>query len=275
MMAYLKNTDGYKLDFFKGMSYDEIRPIFQARFDANMREDLEDLWGIVKERFSTSKPSNFSDEYLLTTLKIMFEKPDGQDAVWRSQNSVHGQALPLELMLLKRSRKNTKCVNATDEDKELTAVKHKLMLLILNSKGAISSKTAADAKVAIQEMVEYSQKWHNGTSRIRSTKTSDGLAAIQAQLNNLGRKIKKVNEKVYAAQVGCEQCKGPYYTKDFPLKEEGKTLAEAYYTQFGGPYQGGGYREATLGFYQRNNANPPFLPRTKEIYGRNPEQVYE
>nr|GFC04832.1 hypothetical protein [Tanacetum cinerariifolium] len=56
------------------------------------REDLKDLWGIVKGRFSTSKPSNFSDEYLLTTLKTMFEKPDGQDAVWKSQRSVHGQA---------------------------------------------------------------------------------------------------------------------------------------------------------------------------------------
>ncbi|GJW37625.1 hypothetical protein Tco_0060545 [Tanacetum coccineum] len=65
-------------------------------------------------------------------------------------------------------------------------------------------KTATDAKVDIQEMAEYSQKWHNGTSRSRSTKTSDGLEAIQAQLNNLGREIKKVNEKVYAAQVGCE-----------------------------------------------------------------------
>ncbi|GKB42492.1 retrovirus-related pol polyprotein from transposon TNT 1-94 [Tanacetum coccineum] len=49
--------------------------------------------------------------------------------------------------------------------------------------------------------------------------------AIQAQLNNLGREIKKVNEKVYAAQVGCEQCKGPHYTKDFPLKEEASTDA--------------------------------------------------
>nr|GFB42407.1 hypothetical protein [Tanacetum cinerariifolium] len=57
------------------------------------REDLEDLWGIVKERFSTSKPSNFSNEYLLTTLKTMFKKPDGQDAVWKSQRSVHGQVL--------------------------------------------------------------------------------------------------------------------------------------------------------------------------------------
>ncbi|GJX69490.1 retrovirus-related pol polyprotein from transposon TNT 1-94 [Tanacetum coccineum] len=49
---------------------------------------------------------------------------------------------------------------------------------ILDSRGAIPSKTAAHAKLVIQEMVEYSQKWHNGTSRTRSTKTSDGLAAI-------------------------------------------------------------------------------------------------
>ncbi|GKF48596.1 hypothetical protein Tco_0141847 [Tanacetum coccineum] len=91
-------------------------------------------------------------------------------------------------------------------------------LTILDSRGVIPTKTAADAKIANQEMVEYSQKWHNGTSRGRSTKTSDELAAIQAQLNNLGREIKKVNEKVYAAQVGCEQCKGPHYTKDFPQK---------------------------------------------------------
>nr|GFA12350.1 ribonuclease H-like domain, reverse transcriptase, RNA-dependent DNA polymerase [Tanacetum cinerariifolium] len=45
------------------------------------REDLENLWGIVKDRFSTSKPTNFSDEYLLLTLKTMFEKPDRQDAI--------------------------------------------------------------------------------------------------------------------------------------------------------------------------------------------------
>ncbi|GJW03136.1 hypothetical protein Tco_1561992 [Tanacetum coccineum] len=126
-------------------------------------------------------------------------------------------------------------------------------------------ETAADAKKAIQEMAEYSQKWHNGTSRGRSTETSDGLAAIQAQLNNLGREIKKVNEKVYAAQVGCKQCKGPHYTKDCQLKEEEKTLKEAYYTQFGGPFQGGGYRATTPGFYQRNNANPLYQERRQSM----------
>ncbi|GKC63578.1 hypothetical protein Tco_1096176 [Tanacetum coccineum] len=96
---------------------------------------------------------------------------------------------------------------------------------ILDSRGAIPLKTAADAKVAIQEMAEYSQKWHNGTSRTRS----------------------------------------PYYTKDCPLKEEGKTLEEAYYTQFGVPFQGGGYRATAPGFYQRNNMNPLYQERRQSM----------
>ncbi|GKA09981.1 retrovirus-related pol polyprotein from transposon TNT 1-94 [Tanacetum coccineum] len=138
---------------------------------------------------------------------------------------------------------------------------------ILDSKGDIPSKTAADAKIAIQEMAEYSQKGHNGTSlRTRSTKTSNGLAAIQAQLNNIGQEINKANEKVYAAQVECELCKGPHYTKDCPQKEEGKTLEEAYYTQFGAPYQPGGqYRAAGPGFYQRNNGNSSYPDRRPSL----------
>nr|GEX88017.1 hypothetical protein [Tanacetum cinerariifolium] len=43
------------------------------------REDLEDLWKIMKARFSTSKPTNWTDDYLLATLKNMFEKIDAQD----------------------------------------------------------------------------------------------------------------------------------------------------------------------------------------------------
>nr|GEV94222.1 hypothetical protein [Tanacetum cinerariifolium] len=56
---------------------------------------------------------------------------------------------------------------------------------------------AADAKKAIQDMTDHSQKWHNGTStRTRTTDTSDELAIIEAQLNNLGREINKVNKRV-------------------------------------------------------------------------------
>ncbi|GJS91125.1 hypothetical protein Tco_0773761 [Tanacetum coccineum] len=69
-------------------------------------------------------------------------------------------------------------------------------------------------------MAEYSQKWHNGTSRGRS-ETSDGLAAIQAQLNNLG----EVQEGDMKKLLCC---------------------------------LGGGYRATAPGYYQRNNANPSF-----------------
>nr|GEV22153.1 hypothetical protein [Tanacetum cinerariifolium] len=137
---------------------------------------------------------------------------------------------------------------------------------VVEDVGAIPSNTAVDAKIAIQ--------WHNGTSRSRSNEPSDGLAAIQAQLNNLGReikkvneKIKKVNEKVYAAQVGCEHCKGPHYSKDFILKEEWKNLEEAYNTQFGGPFQGEGYIAASSGFYQRNNVNPSQMSKVLQKRG--------
>nr|GEX67476.1 putative ribonuclease H-like domain-containing protein [Tanacetum cinerariifolium] len=56
------------------------------------REDLESLWSLVKEIFYTSKPSNFSDDFLPTTLRAMFERPDGQAQVWKSQRSIHGLA---------------------------------------------------------------------------------------------------------------------------------------------------------------------------------------
>nr|GEU39575.1 hypothetical protein [Tanacetum cinerariifolium] len=37
MISYLKNTEGYKMEFFKAKTYDQILLIFQARFDANMK----------------------------------------------------------------------------------------------------------------------------------------------------------------------------------------------------------------------------------------------
>nr|GEV03024.1 hypothetical protein [Tanacetum cinerariifolium] len=40
------------------------------------KEDLEILWKLVQERFQSLKPKNFLDDFLLNTLKIMFEKPN-------------------------------------------------------------------------------------------------------------------------------------------------------------------------------------------------------
>nr|GEV98681.1 hypothetical protein [Tanacetum cinerariifolium] len=54
------------------------------------RINLEVLWELVKERFASSKPKNFLDDFLLTTLTYMFEKPDVQTHVWKNQRTVHG-----------------------------------------------------------------------------------------------------------------------------------------------------------------------------------------
>nr|GEU58419.1 hypothetical protein [Tanacetum cinerariifolium] len=45
------------------------------------KEDLEVLWQLVKEIFAYSKPKNFLDDFLLTTLGAMFKKPDVQSQI--------------------------------------------------------------------------------------------------------------------------------------------------------------------------------------------------
>nr|GEU86149.1 hypothetical protein [Tanacetum cinerariifolium] len=37
MIMYLKNVAGFRLDYFKGMSYDDIRPIFETKFNTNIK----------------------------------------------------------------------------------------------------------------------------------------------------------------------------------------------------------------------------------------------
>ena len=104
--------------------------------------------------------------------------------------------------------------------------------LSLDSRGVIPKMKADEAKKAIQEMAEYSQKWHNGSSNRKHSEEIDLAASVRAQIEGLRRELKKTNEKVYAAQVGCEICKGPHYTKDYPHKEEAQANEKACYTQF-------------------------------------------
>nr|GEU66040.1 putative ribonuclease H-like domain-containing protein [Tanacetum cinerariifolium] len=148
MMIYLKNVAGFKMAYFKGMSYDYICLIFEAKFNTNMAflqktkeqinkeecttlkrinetpvektakrkkldEEVEELKrnlqivpneeddvyteatplackSLVKERFATTKPKNFSDDFLLITLGAMFENPYIHAKIWKNQRSVYG-----------------------------------------------------------------------------------------------------------------------------------------------------------------------------------------
>nr|GEW62193.1 hypothetical protein [Tanacetum cinerariifolium] len=56
------------------------------------REDLKSLWKIIRDRFEKTKQKNYLDDYLLNTLKIMFEKPNVEASMWKDQKGKYGLA---------------------------------------------------------------------------------------------------------------------------------------------------------------------------------------
>nr|GEW08472.1 hypothetical protein CTI12_AA044460 [Tanacetum cinerariifolium] len=68
------------------------------------REDLETLWKLVKESFESTVPKNFSNDFLINTLKIIFGKPNVKANVWRDQKGIYGLAkIPNRLLVHKQS----------------------------------------------------------------------------------------------------------------------------------------------------------------------------
>nr|GEX74202.1 retrovirus-related Pol polyprotein from transposon TNT 1-94 [Tanacetum cinerariifolium] len=85
----------------KGILVDEPKPLKKQQEieqdkkytrELEAEEDLEALWSLVKGRFSTTKPKNFSDDFLLVTLRAMFEKPDIHAQIWKTPRNEHGPA---------------------------------------------------------------------------------------------------------------------------------------------------------------------------------------
>nr|GEU91620.1 uncharacterized mitochondrial protein AtMg00810-like [Tanacetum cinerariifolium] len=58
MMLYLKNIAGFKMDYFKEMSYDDIRPIFETKFNTNVAFLLKTKEQIKEEESRALKRLN-------------------------------------------------------------------------------------------------------------------------------------------------------------------------------------------------------------------------
>nr|GEU55475.1 hypothetical protein [Tanacetum cinerariifolium] len=75
MMIYLRNTAGFKMDSFKGMRYDDIRPIVEKYFNSNVtfleksKEQLEEEESIELKRMTES-----SEEKAAKKQKLLFPK---------------------------------------------------------------------------------------------------------------------------------------------------------------------------------------------------------
>nr|GEW33822.1 hypothetical protein [Tanacetum cinerariifolium] len=66
MMIYLRNMAGFKMDYFKGMPYDDIRPIFEKKFNSNVafllktKEQMDAEDSRALKRLSESQEDNAS-----------------------------------------------------------------------------------------------------------------------------------------------------------------------------------------------------------------------
>nr|GEZ44216.1 hypothetical protein [Tanacetum cinerariifolium] len=69
IMMYLKNVAGFKLDYFKGISYDDIRLIFEAKFNSNRAAKMRKLDEEVEElkRHLQIMPNKDDDVYTEAT----------------------------------------------------------------------------------------------------------------------------------------------------------------------------------------------------------------
>ncbi|GJT32098.1 hypothetical protein Tco_0922517 [Tanacetum coccineum] len=75
--------------------YVEALQIFAKLLKKFDRDDLDKLWDLVKERFSTTEPTYDKDKELWVELKRLFE-PDNDDTLWKLQRYMHD---PLEWRL--------------------------------------------------------------------------------------------------------------------------------------------------------------------------------
>nr|GEV32978.1 hypothetical protein [Tanacetum cinerariifolium] len=75
-VIFLNNKPHYKIVKVDGTH--QLYISFLTLLKNFNRDDLESLWSIMKERFSTTKPDNFTDDFLLTTLRTMSEEADDQ-----------------------------------------------------------------------------------------------------------------------------------------------------------------------------------------------------
>ncbi|GKB32131.1 hypothetical protein Tco_0871532 [Tanacetum coccineum] len=103
MCTYLKNMEGYKLKDLKFKEFDSIQEMFDRAFKRvntfedfrpelvegkekrmKKRQDLKDLYKLVKSKYESTRPVEDLDLLLWGDLKIMFE-PHVEDKVWRNQ----------------------------------------------------------------------------------------------------------------------------------------------------------------------------------------------
>nr|GFC37542.1 hypothetical protein [Tanacetum cinerariifolium] len=99
MMIYLRNMAGFKIDYFKGMKYDDIRPIFEKYFNSNVdflektKEQMEEEDNRALKRLSESQEDKAAKKQKLD--EEVKELKRHLQIVSNNEDDVYTKATPL------------------------------------------------------------------------------------------------------------------------------------------------------------------------------------
>nr|GEX06717.1 putative ribonuclease H-like domain-containing protein [Tanacetum cinerariifolium] len=104
MMIYLRNVVGFKMDYFKGMSYDDIRPIFEKHFNSNVaflqktKEQMDEEDSRALKRLNESQEDKAAKKQKLD--EEVEELKRHLQIVPNDEDDVYTEATPLALKLI-------------------------------------------------------------------------------------------------------------------------------------------------------------------------------
>nr|GEY05534.1 retrotransposon protein, putative, unclassified [Tanacetum cinerariifolium] len=100
MIMYLKNVPGFRLDYFTGLSYDDIRPIFEAKFNSNIAFLLKSKEQIKEEENRAIQSINETPAQKAAKRRRLNEEVKDLkhhlEIVHDEDNDVYTEATPLE-----------------------------------------------------------------------------------------------------------------------------------------------------------------------------------
>nr|GEY45068.1 ubiquitin hydrolase [Tanacetum cinerariifolium] len=124
MMIYLRNVAGFKMDYFKGMTYDDIRPIFEKKFNSNVafllktKEQIDEEDSRALKRLSESQDDEASKKQ-----KMDKEVPVVDYEIYNEDNKPYYKIKRADAGYTSSNLENSKKCSWSSEGQELEAVR--------------------------------------------------------------------------------------------------------------------------------------------------------
>nr|GEV18200.1 hypothetical protein [Tanacetum cinerariifolium] len=112
MMIYLRNVAGFKMNYFKGITYDDIRPIFKKKFNSNVaflqktKEQMEEEDSRAFKRLSETQEEKAAKKQKLGEEVVELKRH--LQIVPNDEDDVYTEATPLAHKRVKKLERRNK-----------------------------------------------------------------------------------------------------------------------------------------------------------------------